>query len=154
VFAETVPNTTSFPSDHPLYQGFMARTQARRPLGLAGCGCGVYGGSRHVHHVAVHGGRSLPAWVTWVSLHVDPWEIAKNRPVEVGILGDPKATLAEIPPHAALDALTAPANRRHGSASRSSVAPRAEALQRLAERANGGGAAAAAVSPGDEQGHR
>ena len=27
VFAETVPNTTSFPSDHPLYQGFMARTQ-------------------------------------------------------------------------------------------------------------------------------
>ena len=38
----------------------------------------------------------FPPGVTWVSLHVDPWEIAKNRPVEVGILGDPKATLAEF----------------------------------------------------------
>ena len=40
----------------------------------------------------------FPPGVTWVSLHVDPWEIAKNRPVEVGILGDPKATLAEFLP--------------------------------------------------------
>ena len=65
----------------------------------------------------------FPPGVTWVSLHVDPWEIAKNRPVEVGILGDPKATLAEFLPmlRSRLDSAS---NRQRGSAPKSSVAPR------------------------------
>jgi benzoylformate decarboxylase len=40
----------------------------------------------------------LPPDVTVVCLNIDPWEIGKNYPVEVSILGDPKATLAELLP--------------------------------------------------------
>ena len=76
----------------------------------------------------------FPPGVTWVSLHVDPWEIAKNRPVEVGILGDPKATLAEFLPmlRSRLDS-----TRQQAARQRTEVLGRAkaEALQRLAERA-------------------
>ena len=33
-----------------------------------------------------------------VCLNIDPWEIGKNHAVDVAILGDPKATLAELLP--------------------------------------------------------
>ena len=38
----------------------------------------------------------MPPGLTILHLDVDPWEIAKNYPVEVGIQGDPKATLPDL----------------------------------------------------------
>ena len=134
VFAETVPNTTSFPSDHPLYQGFMARTQrgVRSVLQDADV---VFTVGADMFTMSLYTEIDpFPPGVTWISLHVDPWEIAKNRPVEVGILGDPKATLAEFLPmlRSRLDSAQQQAARQ-----RTEVLGRAkaEALQRLAERA-------------------
>jgi benzoylformate decarboxylase len=40
----------------------------------------------------------LPPDSSVVCLNSDPWEIGKNYPVDVAILGDPKATLAEMLP--------------------------------------------------------
>jgi benzoylformate decarboxylase len=40
----------------------------------------------------------LPPESSVVCLNSDPWEIGKNYPVDVAILGDPKATLAELLP--------------------------------------------------------
>ncbi len=39
---------------------------------------------------------AVPEGLAIVHLDTDPWEIGKNYPVKVGILGDPKATLPEL----------------------------------------------------------
>jgi benzoylformate decarboxylase len=38
----------------------------------------------------------IPEHVHLIHLDADPWEIAKNYPVEVGLIGDPKAGLGEL----------------------------------------------------------
>ncbi len=38
----------------------------------------------------------MPPDITLIHLDVDPWELGKNYPPEVAILGDPKATLPEL----------------------------------------------------------
>ena len=41
-------------------------------------------------------GRPIPEHIRLVQMDNDPWQIAKNYPVEVGLLGDLKAALAEL----------------------------------------------------------
>ena len=96
VFAETVPNTTSFPSDHPLYQGFMARTQRGVRSVLQDADVVFTVGADMFTMSLYTEVDPFPPGVTWVSLHVDPWEIAKNRPVQAArqrteVLGRAKA---------------------------------------------------------------
>jgi len=134
VFAETVPNTTSFPNDHPLYQGFIARTQQGVRTVLQDADV-VFSVGADMFTMSLYTEVDpFPPGITWVSLHVDPWEIAKNRPVDVGILGDPKATLAELLP--LLQARLTPAGRA-AARQRTALLGRAktDAIQRLAERA-------------------
>jgi benzoylformate decarboxylase len=40
--------------------------------------------------------RPLPEHVRIVHLEADPWQLGKNYPTEVGLIGDPKAGLAEL----------------------------------------------------------
>src|SRR5271155_2375919 len=96
VYVEFIPNTASFPASHPLYRGAMIRTQAgvREVL------------DRHDLLFSVGGDLftwSLPSAVDpWppglklIHLDTDPWQIGKNYPAQVGVLGDPKATLPDI----------------------------------------------------------
>lgn len=134
VFAETVPNTTSFPSDHPLYQGFMARTQQGVRSVLQDTDVVFTVGADMFTMSLYTDVDPFPPGMACVCLHTDPWEIGKNRPVEVGILGDPKATLAELLPmlRSRMDSAQQQTARQ-----RTEVLGRAkaEALQRLAERA-------------------
>jgi benzoylformate decarboxylase len=96
VYTEFVPNTASFPASHPLYRGSMTRSQA---------------GVREVldrHDLLFSVGGDLftwslpsaidpwPAGLPLIHLDTDPWQIGKNYPAQVAILGDPKATLPEI----------------------------------------------------------
>jgi benzoylformate decarboxylase len=96
VYAEFIPNTASFPASHPLYRGMMTRTQA---------------GVRDVldkHDLVFSVGGDLftwslpspidpwPAGLPLIHLDIDPWQIGKNYPAKVAILGDPKATLPDI----------------------------------------------------------
>ncbi len=96
VYVEFIPNTASFPASHPLYRGSMTRTQA---------------GVREVldkHDLVFSVGGDLFTWslpspvdpwppgLKLIHLDTDPWQIGKNYPAEVGILGDPKATLPDI----------------------------------------------------------
>jgi benzoylformate decarboxylase len=96
VYAEFVPSTASFPSSHPLFRGATARSQAAVREAL------------DPHDVLFSVGGDLFTWslpskiepmppgMRLVHLDTDPWEIGKNFPAEVGILGDPKATLPEL----------------------------------------------------------
>ena len=88
VYAELIANTASFPSSHPLFRGAMARSQAAM---------------RKIfdqHDVLFSVGAdlfalSLPEDVQPVApdlkimqLDTDPWELGKNFPAEVAILGE------------------------------------------------------------------
>ena len=98
VFSETVPNTTNFPSDHPLYQGALLRTQhsVRTTLQEADV---IFAVGADMFTMSLYSDlEPLPPDVKTVCLNIDPWEIGKNYSVDVAILGDPKATLAEFIP--------------------------------------------------------
>jgi benzoylformate decarboxylase len=96
VYAEIVPSTASFPASHPLFRGAMTRMQEpiRKIL------------EQHDVLLSVGGDLftlSLPSAIdpmpddlTLVHLDNDPWELGKNYPPKVAILGDPQATLPEI----------------------------------------------------------
>jgi benzoylformate decarboxylase len=96
VYVEFIPNTASFPASHPLYRGSMTRSQA---------------GVREVldqHDLVFSVGGDLFTWslpsnidpwppgLPLIHLDTDPWQIGKNYPARVAILGDPKATLPNI----------------------------------------------------------
>ena len=96
VYAEFVPNTASFPSSHPLFRGQMLRTQAgvRQALDAHDALFSV-GGDLFTWSLPSKT-EALPPGIRLIHLDTDPWEIGKNFPAEVAILGDPKATLPEL----------------------------------------------------------
>jgi benzoylformate decarboxylase len=96
VYAELIPNMASFPSSHPLFRGAMGRAQtAMRKI-------------FDQHDVLFSVGAdlfalSLPSDVAPISsdlkivhLDIDPWELGKNYPTTVAMLGSPKGTLPEL----------------------------------------------------------
>ena len=96
VYAEGVANTASFPASHPLFKGAMVRLAPWIRNAL------------EEHDVLFSVGGDLftlslpspvepvPKNLTIIHLDIDPWELGKNDPANVAILGDPKATLPEI----------------------------------------------------------
>jgi benzoylformate decarboxylase len=96
VYVEFVPNSASFPSSHPLYRGAITRSQAgvREML------------DRHDLLFSVGGDmfswslpskiQPMPPGLPLIHLDTDPWQIGKSYPANVGIFGDPKATLPDI----------------------------------------------------------
>ena len=96
VYTEFVPNTASFPSSHPLYRGSMTRSQqgVREVL------------DKHDLLFSVGGDlftwslpskiKPIPSGMPLIHLDTDPWQIGKSYPAQVGIFGDPKATLPDI----------------------------------------------------------
>jgi benzoylformate decarboxylase len=96
VWAEGVPSTASFPASHPLFRGAMVRSQTvirdilRQHDLLFSVGGDLFTLSLPSATEAV------PADLPIIQLDTDSWELGKNYPARVAILGDPKATLPEI----------------------------------------------------------
>jgi benzoylformate decarboxylase len=96
VYPESIASTASFPASHPLFHGAMTRLAPAIRAVLA------------EHDVLFSAGGDLfslslpspvepvPEGLRIVHLDVDPWELGKNHPAAVAILGDPKATLPEL----------------------------------------------------------
>jgi benzoylformate decarboxylase len=96
VYSELVPSTASFPASHPLFRGGMTRMQGpiRKIL------------EQHDVLFSVGGDlftlslpsdiEPMPKDLTLIHLDNDAWELGKNYPPQVAILGDPKATLPDI----------------------------------------------------------
>lgn len=96
VYPESIANSASFPASHPLFKGAMVRlAPAIRDI-------------LREHDVLLSVGGDLftlslpspvepmPPTLPVIHLDTDPWEIGKNHPAQVAILGDPKATLPEL----------------------------------------------------------
>jgi benzoylformate decarboxylase len=96
VYAELIPNTASFPASHPLFRGALMRSQKlvretleRHDL-LLSVGADLFTWSLPSETPPVPEGLAI------VQIDTDPWELGKNHPASVAILGAPKATLPEL----------------------------------------------------------
>ncbi len=96
VYMEFVPSTASFPSSHPLYRGSMTRSQqgVREVLDQHDLLFSV-GGDMFTWSLPSTV-KPMPHGMKLIHLDTDPWQIGKSYPAQVGILGDPKATLPDI----------------------------------------------------------
>jgi benzoylformate decarboxylase len=96
VYPESVPSTASFPASHPLFKGAVTRLAPNIRAVL----------EQHDLLFSVGGDlftMSLPSDVDpmprgmpIVHIDTDPWELGKNYPAKVAILGDAKATLRDL----------------------------------------------------------
>jgi len=96
VYSELVPSTASFPASHPLFRGAMTRMQGpiRKILEQYDVLFSV-GGDLFTLSLPSEV-EPMPKELTLVHLDTDPWELGKNYPPKVAILGDPKTTLPDI----------------------------------------------------------
>lgn len=96
VHGEPVYRRTSFPGDHPLWRGglFPAVSGVRKALEEADCvlivGAHVFTWFLHVP------GEPFPPRLPIIQVDADSGEVGKNYPVTLGIVADPKATLAAL----------------------------------------------------------
>jgi benzoylformate decarboxylase len=110
VYAEGVANTASFPASHPLFRGAFARVaRAVREVLLEADVLFSVGGDLLTLSLPFDV-DPMPPGLEVIHLDTDPWELWKNYPTAVAILGDPKATLPDL--LAALEARMTPARRR------------------------------------------
>jgi len=96
VYDEGMASRAMFPSSHPLYRGALVRL----PEAINGLL------AQHDLLVSVGGDlftlslpgevESMPEGYKVIHLDTDPWELAKNYPEKVSILGEPKVTLPEL----------------------------------------------------------
>ena len=96
VYDEGLASRAMFPSSHPLYRGPIVRLPAaiRGVLGqhdlLVSIGADLF-------TLSLPGDvEPMPEGYPVVHLDTDPWELAKNYPEAVSILGEPKVTLPEL----------------------------------------------------------
>jgi benzoylformate decarboxylase len=99
VFAEqqTSHGRLPMPSDHPLYGGPLPLWAPDIHRALSDFDVILVVGMNllrmYIHHEP---DRPIPEHIRLIHLDADPWELGKNFPVEVGLLGDPKAGLGEL----------------------------------------------------------
>ena len=131
VYSELVPSTASFPASHPLFRGGMTRMQGpiRKILEQYDVLFSV-GGDLFTLSLPSDI-EPMPAGLTLIHLDTDAWELGKNYPPKVAILGDPKTTLPDVT-KAVREAMTSGARgvarERLEAAKRASLAER-EALK-------------------------
>ncbi|HET6183900.1 MAG TPA: thiamine pyrophosphate-dependent enzyme [Acetobacteraceae bacterium] len=134
VYDEGMASRTMFPSTHPLYRGNFARLPA------------TIRGILQDHDLLISAGgdlftlslpgavEAMPDFMKIVHLDNDPWEIGKNYPADVAILGDPKATLPEL--LRGIESAMTPEARARAEARRAEAAAEGErGLARLREEA-------------------
>ena len=96
VYEETVSGTCNFPASHPLSLGPLLRNQKETRAALQEADVLFSVGADLLTMSLPSEIDPMPPGLNIIHLHLDPWEIGKNYPAPVAILGDPKLTLSEL----------------------------------------------------------
>ena len=96
VYGECVPSTCAFPFTHPLYAGPFPRLGPPIRNMLMGHDLLFSVGGDLFTLSLPSDVEPMPEGLTVVHMDTDPWQLGKNYPAQVAILGDPKATLPEL----------------------------------------------------------
>jgi len=93
----TTHGRLGFPADHPLYAPGLPIWSPEVRLRLADHDVILVSGMDLLRlYVYFEPSRAIPEHVRIVHIDQDPWQIGKNYPVEVGLIGDLKVGLAEL----------------------------------------------------------
>ncbi|HTU18083.1 MAG TPA: thiamine pyrophosphate-binding protein [Gemmataceae bacterium] len=93
----TAHGRVPFPTDHSLYLDALPLWSPEVHEALADFDVLLVVGMNLLRNYIYHEpSRPIPKHLRLVQMDNDPWQIAKNYPVEVGVLGDLKAGLAEL----------------------------------------------------------
>ena len=85
------------PNDHPYYLGHLGRLGAEEAIeAIRQADVILAAGTRLSQSTTFYDNRFIPPDARIVQIEIDPYEIGRNYPVEVGIEGDAKAVLEEI----------------------------------------------------------
>lgn len=99
VFAEmqTSHGRLPLPADHPLYAGILPQWAPDIRARLAEFDVILVVGMNLLRELIYRGpAPAIPETARLIQVDNDPWELGKNYPVEVALLGDPAAGLAEL----------------------------------------------------------
>jgi len=102
VFAEMQTSHGRLPiaADHPLYAGILPQWAPDIRARLAEFDVILVVGMNLLRELVYRGpDQAIPEQARLIQLDANPWELGKNYPVEVGLLGDPKTGLAELAEH-------------------------------------------------------
>jgi len=99
--AATSHGRSSFPSHHPLAAPPLPYWSPDVYRRLEPFDVVLVAGMKLLQQYIHHEPSAMPEHIRLVHLDDDPWELGKNYPTEVGLIGHPKATLGELA--AALD---------------------------------------------------
>jgi len=94
--ASTSHGRCSFPSDHPLAAAPLPFWSPDVRKRLDEFDVLLVAGMKLMQQYIYHEPRPIPEHIRLVHLDDDPWELGKNYPVEVGLVGHPKPALAEL----------------------------------------------------------
>ena len=87
----------AIPSDHPLFLGHLGRLGADEGIeAIRNADVILAAGTRLGQSTTFYDNRYVPADARIVQIEIDPQELGRNYPVEVGIEGDARAVLQEI----------------------------------------------------------
>lgn len=99
VFTEsgTTHGRLGFPADHPLYAQALPLWSPEVRDRLAEFDVLLAVGMDLLRlYVYFEPARAIPEHIRIIHLDQDPWQLGKNYPLEVGLIGDPQAGLAEL----------------------------------------------------------
>ncbi len=96
VYGERLPARCAFPTDHPQYLGMigLSLSQLREELGNADLV--VIAGARKFASLLYSPAIRLPESTRVIHVDPDPWEIGKNIPATLGVVGDVTAIVGEV----------------------------------------------------------
>ncbi len=96
VFGERLPVRSVFPTDHPQYLGMIGFSHAQLQSELSGADVVVLAGVRRFAALLYMPVAKLAHGAVAIQVDDDPWEIGKNFPATLGVVGDPAVVFPEV----------------------------------------------------------
>jgi len=96
VYGERLPARSVFPTDHPQYLGMIGFSLSQLRAELGDADVVVLAGARKFASLLYTPPVRLTEGTMVIHVDTDPWEIGKNIPVSLGVVGDLAAIFTEV----------------------------------------------------------